>query len=193
MQQNFLENKMMRYPANHKTVARAKMIEAGGALAKKSGFSNTGMDALTSAAGVTTGAFYSQFQSKAELLYAIIDYELSRTVEAFDGKTEADFVKTLAWYVSPKHAAHPELGCPIPSLGAEIARADDNTRQRFEELTEQLVNALNKNLQDKNKSWALLSQAIGAVVLARAVLSPNKQQEILNAVQSASLSMLEKS
>ena len=77
----------MRYPPDHKTVARAKLIEAGGALAKKAGFSNTGIDALVAAAGVTTGAFYSQFRSKAELLHAIVERELSRTVEAGTGKS----------------------------------------------------------------------------------------------------------
>ena len=62
----------MRYPPDHKTVARAKLIEAGGALSKKAGFSTTGIYALVASAGVTTGGFYSQFRSNAELLNAIV-------------------------------------------------------------------------------------------------------------------------
>lgn len=71
---------------------------------KKRGFASTGMDALAAAAGVTTGAVYSQFRSKSDLLYAIVDQELSHTVEAFIGKTGEDLKKVLALYMS---------GCPV--------------------------------------------------------------------------------
>ncbi len=180
----------MRYPPEYKAAARARLIEAGGTLAKKMGFSNTGMDALAAAAGVTTGAFYTQFKSKAELLHAIVDHELSRTVAAFAGKTGKDLQRVMGWYLSPRHAAHPEDGCPIPSLGQEIARADDATRQRFEALTGQLVDALAAGTADRATAWALLAQAVGGVLLARAVHSPAAQTEILNAVQAVGLGML---
>ena len=180
----------MRYPPDHKTVAPAKLIEAGGALAKKAGFSNTGIDALVAAAGVTTGAFYSQFRSKAELLHAIVERELSRTVEAFTGKSSKELQRVIAWYLSPRHAAHPEEGCPIPSLGSEIARADEETRLLFEGLVKQLVDALEVGTAERSKAWALLAQSIGGVVLARAVLNSETQQEILKAVQTNGMEML---
>ncbi|WP_375154641.1 TetR/AcrR family transcriptional regulator [Pseudomonas aeruginosa] len=41
------------------------------------------MDTLMKAAGLTTGAFYSQFSSKAELLEAILQRELSAQHDAF--------------------------------------------------------------------------------------------------------------
>lgn len=177
----------MRYPPEYKAAARVKLIEAGGALAKQEGFNNTGMDALTAAAGVTTGAFYSQFKSKAELLHAIVDHELSRTLQAFSGKNVQELQRVLGWYLSPRHAAHPEDGCPIPALGPEIARADDATRLRFEELLRQLADTLEPATTHRNEAWAILAQAVGAVVLARAVLNPETQDEILGAVQAAAL------
>jgi len=180
----------MRYPPDYKATARAKLIEAGGALAKKAGFASTGMDALASAAGVTTGALYSQFRSKTELLYAIVDHELSRTAEAFAGKTGEDLKRVLAWYLSPRHAANPDKGCAIPALGPEISRADEATRQRFETLLEQLVSTVEEGTSDREKAWALLAQSIGGVILARAVLTPETQQEILEAVQSTALALL---
>lgn len=183
----------MRYPPEHKAAARAKLIEAGGALAKKSGFAGTGMDALAAAAGVTTGAVYSQFRSKSDLLYAIVDHELSRTVEAFAGKKGEDLKKILAWYMSPRHAAHPEKGCPIPSLGPEIARADDATRQHFESLVGQLVSTVENGTESRAEAWALLAQSIGGVILARAVFNPDVELEILNAAQTTALSLLKNS
>lgn len=180
----------MRYPPEYKAAARAKLIEASGALAKQKGFSNTGMDALAAAAGVTTGAFYSQFKSKADLLYAIVDYELSRTANTFEGKTGADLEKVLQWYLSPKHAAHPETGCPIPSLGAEIARADDATRQHFEDLLKQIVKTLEINTNSPETAWQLLIQAVGAIMLSRAVINPETQLTILKAAQQTMLKHL---
>lgn len=181
----------MRYSPEHKIAARAKLIEAGGALAKKAGFSNTGMDALAAAAGVTTGAFYSQFKSKADFLYAIVDHELSRTVAAFDGKVDKDLEQTISWYLSPQHAAHPENGCPIPSLGAEIGRADDATRQRFEELVINLVDVLANSTTDRAHAWSLLAQSVGGVILARAVANPNTQQDILEAIHAVGMTTIQ--
>lgn len=181
----------MRFPPEYKATARAKLIEISGALAKKAGFAITGMNAFAAAAEVTTGAFYSQFGSKSELLRAIVDHELSRTVAAFAGKTGEDLRRVVHWYLSPSHAAHPEKGCPIPALGPEIARADVKTRQEFEVLVQQLNSAIAVGTGDRAKAWSLLAQSIGGVILARAVISPEIQREILESVQATSVAFLE--
>lgn len=180
----------MRYSPEHKAVARQKLISAGGALAKKAGFNNTGIDALAAAAQMTTGAFYSQFASKSELLTAIVEHELTQTTAAFAAKDELGLHQALAWYLSPRHVQHPEKGCLLPSLTAEIARADEATRLRFEQLLEPLLETLQNANHNKEQAWALLAQAVGGVMLARAVLSPNKQLEILQAVTKASVELL---
>lgn len=183
----------MRYPPEHKAAARARLVEAGGALAKKSGFSNTGMDALAAAAGVTTGAVYSQFRSKSELLYAIVDHELTRTLAMFSGKSHEELKQVLAAYLSAGHVTHPDKGCPMPTLGPEIARADDHVREHFEALMSAVVAPIEAALGDREKAWTLLAQAIGGVLLARAVLSQEGQQEILGAVRSTGMAMLDQS
>lgn len=169
----------MRYPPEHKIQARARLIEAGGALAKKEGFGNTGMDALTAAAGVTTGAFYSQFRSKTEFLQAIIEHELARTIDAFQGKSKEGLERALSRYMSQPHVADPEQGCPIPALGAEVARADLATRERFETLLLELMSTLQSQV-DNPAAWAILTQAVGGVILARAVANPETSAQILD-------------
>lgn len=172
----------MRYPPGHKQASRTRLVEAGAALAKKEGFSNTGMDAIMAAAGMTTGAFYSQFHSKQELLQAIVEHELAKTLTAFDGKSGDAMLKALAAYLSPYHAGHPEQGCPIPALGAEIARASIETRTTFESLIVQIKGAFNEVLQNDDAAWAMICQAIGGIVVARAMATPERQQEVLKAV-----------
>ena len=179
----------MRYPPQHKAAAKAKLVDAGGTLVKQAGFAATGIDAIAAAAGVTTGAVYSQFGSKQQMLSAIVENEMERVIAGFRGADGrglegAALRKTLARYLSPQHAAHPENGCPIPSLGAEIARADAQTRSVFEEQLTQLIDLIEPGAADRQRAWGIVAQAVGAVLLARAVENPATANEILAAVQS---------
>lgn len=172
----------MRYSPKHKEASRARLIEAGAALAKQSGFANTGMDALTAAAGVTTGAFYSQFRSKPEFLHAIVEHEMSKVLATVEHRSKDDLVAALRSYLSTMHADHPELGCPVPALGAEIARADVATRQMFEDLIKRFQASLANVLHDDEAAWTLGCAAIGAVLVARAMATPGQRSEVLRSV-----------
>lgn len=181
----------MRYSPEHKQQARAKLVEAGAALAKKQGFSNTGMDALMAASGMTTGAFYSQFRSKPELLRAIVEHELERTVERFTHKSPEELLRVIGMYLSPQHVAYPEAGCPIPSLGAEIGRADELTRQCFEDNLLRVHQAATAVLKDEAAAWALVCQTIGAVLIARAMATDQSRQQVLKGVMTHTRDMFE--
>lgn len=172
----------MRYPPDHKEASRAALVAASGALAKAEGFAGTGLQALVGAAGVTTGAFYSQFAGKDELLTSIVEHEIDRILPWFQGKSPAELTQVLAMYLSPPHADHPGRGCAIPALGPEIARADTATRQAFEERIGQVQAAIATSLGDSDAAWGVIAQAVGAVVIARAMASRKGKQEVLRAV-----------
>jgi TetR/AcrR family transcriptional repressor of nem operon len=123
----------MRYPATHKQDTRARLLKTTGALAKRQGFAGTGVDGLMAAAGLTSGAFYSHFRSKGELLEAIVQTELQRSGKLFSGKSRKQLLRIVEGYLSPAHVAQPESGCAIPALAGEVARANDATRQAFEQ------------------------------------------------------------
>jgi AcrR family transcriptional regulator len=171
----------MRYPPEHKEASRAALVAASGALAKAEGFAGTGLQALVGAAGVTTGAFYSQFSGKDELLTAIVEHEIDRILPWFQGQTPAGLMQVLAMYLSPQHADHPGQGCAIPALGPEIARADAATRQAFEQRIVQVHAAVADSLGDGDAAWGVIAQAVGAVVIARAMASRKGRQEVLAA------------
>ena len=172
----------MRYSPEQKLATRQRLIESGAALAKKEGFSNTGMDALMASAGLTTGAFYSQFRSKHELLHAIVEHELKRTLALFTDTSDDGLYKALAAYLSPYHAEHPEKGCPIPALGPEIGRADIGTRETFEALLVKLQASFRDTLGSDDAAWALICQAVGGVLVARAMATPERRSEVLASV-----------
>jgi AcrR family transcriptional regulator len=165
----------MRYPPEHKAEKRKQLIQASSALMKQGGYAATGVDKLMEASGVTSGAFYSHFGSKAELLQALIPYELQLSRDAWQSNpyTEpADWLEfELERYLNMKHVRHPEAGCMLPSLGAEIARADDATRTVFEEEIERGVAMLEQKLGNPDLAWAFICQLVGAILIARALPS----------------------
>ena len=88
----------MRYAPEHKEGTRARLVKATGALAKRQGFSGTGIDGLMAAAGLTSGAFYAHFRSKNELLEAIVDNALICQI-AFQHGGSVHCLPTSCWRV----------------------------------------------------------------------------------------------
>jgi TetR/AcrR family transcriptional repressor of nem operon len=173
----------MRYSNTHKQETRKKLVESSRAIAKKGGFDSTGVDALMAAVGLTGGAFYSHFKSKDELFAEIVEREMENSTEMLAGDADslADHVaKMLRGYLSSYHALHPESGCALPALGAEIARSGAQVRGTVERSLKRLQRGWAERLADDNdKAWAMIAQCIGAVVMARAVESERGRREIL--------------
>ncbi len=165
----------MRYPPEHKAEKRRQLVQASSALMKQGGYAATGIDKLMEAAGVTSGAFYSHFGSKAELLQALIPHELQLSCAAWQSNPHTEPAAWLDFelerYLNIKHVRHPEAGCMLPSLGAEIARADDATRKLFEKEMETGVAMLEEKLGNPELARAFICQLVGAILMARALPS----------------------
>lgn len=183
----------MRYTRQHTADARHRLLEQGGRHAKKHGFAASGMDALAAAAGVTTGSLYRHFDGKSDLFAAIVENELARSAGAYRALSVEDrdaVTRALGDYLSASHVRHPERGCLLPSLTAEVARADDSVRTVFERGVADIHAVLEKSAGSSDKAWALLAQIVGAVMLARAMNGDAARNRVLSAVQRNSLSML---
>lgn len=175
----------MRYPAGYKEERRKELLKTSGEVIKNNGFSATGVDALMAASGVTSGAFYSNFSSKNELLKALVESELTglRGIWQKNPHTEAE-----AWldfeldrYLSPSHVQRPANGCMVPALGAEIGRAGDDIKAIFERESRKCVDMLAAKLGSEALAWAFISQLVGTVLMARAMPGEAAQQEVLDA------------
>lgn len=180
----------MRYTPEHKENTRARLLDVGGAVAKKDGFGSTGVDSLMAAVGLTSGAFYSHFRSKAALLDAIVDSELGRSIELFADKSIEQALRAVESYLSLAHVEHPERGCLLPTLSAEVARSSAQTRQVFELRMLQLVATIQRHVADEPKSWAIISQLVGAVMIARAMDSEAARKSVLQGVLQQVRAML---
>ncbi|MGO4002739.1 MULTISPECIES: TetR/AcrR family transcriptional regulator [Pseudomonas] len=172
----------MRYSANHKMETREKLLESSSHSAKRAGFATVGVDGLMKAIGLSGGAFYSHFSSKDELFAAIVERELSQSLERLSGDGElsrARLERCLKHYLSMSHVEQAADGCALPALGAEIARADIEVRQQAEQWICRLHENWASILESDTLAWAILSQCVGALVVARMLVNPQIQQHVL--------------
>src|ERR1700760_2523207 len=69
----------MRYEKGHKDETRRRIIEVAARQFREQGFAAAGVAGVMAEAGLTNGAFYAHFESKEDLLRAVLD-------EAFGGR-----------------------------------------------------------------------------------------------------------
>lgn len=170
----------MRYSANHKQETKEKLLQSSAVSAKKSGFSTVGVDGLMKAIGLSGGAFYSHFSSKDELFASIVERELRGSLERLEvGQDRERLKRCLKHYLSISHVENPETGCALPALGAEIARSDVPVRQQAEHWICRLQEGWAQVLESDSLAWAILSQCIGALVVARMLATPDLQRTVL--------------
>jgi TetR/AcrR family transcriptional repressor of nem operon len=159
---------------------RARIIAAAAAAFRGHGYAATGVDAVMADAGLTHGGFYAHFRSKADLL--------SATLGAGDGPhvpnplfakvahlTGVAFIEgAIVHYLSRWHRDHPEAGCPIPTLGAELPRLDAALGRAMGPPVQRLGALLEAAMPPPADSAAararaLLSLLVGGVITARAL------------------------
>src|SRR5512143_1127372 len=97
---------------------RRRILTAAARLFRERGIDGAGVDAITEAAGLTHGAFYSQFESKeavvAEALRLIFDESRELWVRDSSGKDRTDALeKIIDRYLSRRHRDSLGAGCVV--------------------------------------------------------------------------------
>ncbi len=172
--------------------ARARLVEAAGRGFRTGGFGGTGVDALAKGAGLTSGAFYAHFDSKAEAFrLAVSDgiATLRNGVAAFQeqhGRFWRD--PFVDFYLGERMEVGLDEACGLPSFSPDVARADDATRLVYEEELKRLVEVLVAGFRGAHASeraWSFLAVLSGAAAMARAVKDQKIRREILAAARVA--------
>jgi TetR/AcrR family transcriptional regulator, transcriptional repressor for nem operon len=179
----------MRYPADQKAKARAALLRAGTRSMKVSGFNGIGVDGLAAAAGVTSGAFYSNFASKEAMLEAIIEAAVgepfvSDTESGSKAERRSKLKSFVAEYISAYHLENPGDGCVMPTLSADVARTGAPTREVYEHKIAALAGRVAEVLDGadrERRAWSIIALMVGAVSISRAMSDPATQAEALDA------------
>jgi TetR/AcrR family transcriptional regulator, transcriptional repressor for nem operon len=167
----------LRYPADQKERARNALLRAGARSLKTSGFNGIGVDGLAAAAGVTSGAFYSNFPSKEAMLEAVIDAGVgepfvSDTASATREEGRAHLVSFLREYISADHSLDPAEGCVMPALSADVSRANPPVKEAYQRkmttLVDRIAGLLDGEESDRQRrAWSIVALMVGSIVISR--------------------------
>jgi TetR/AcrR family transcriptional repressor of nem operon len=187
----------MRYGKGHKEATRAHIIDVASAQFRERGVAAAGIAGIMSAAGLTNGAFYAHFESKedlvrAVLLHALVDRELGLQANL---KNNAGIEAALRDYLSPRHRDAAARGCPTAALVAEIGRHPATTRRAFtgkiSGLIALIAARLRKGSADERRrtATAIHNLMVGALQMARAVSDRELSDDILEGAIDAALKL----
>jgi TetR/AcrR family transcriptional regulator, transcriptional repressor for nem operon len=179
----------MRYEKGRKDASRQKIMEVASERFRRDGIAATGLAAIMSDAGMTNGAFYPHFQSKADLVRETVAAATSAT--RFGTFIAEEGLETaIDAYLSPEHRDDPGQGCPLAALLPELARQPFETRRvyadNFLALARKLASVLPAKTKDPEAAaMAIYATLIGSIQLARAVEGTDLSDRILAAGRDA--------
>lgn len=188
----------MRYGPGHKEEAKAKILNAAGRGFRRLGFGGVGVDGLAKEAGVTSGAFYGHFPSKADAFKAaavagIID--VRKAIEAVRAADGEDWLEAFAEFYMSKRTCDLSDACALQALTPEVGRADAETKAAYEAELLKAVDVFADGLSGgtlaarRKTAWAILSMLSGGVSLARACNDPKAGAQIASGVKAAALAL----
>jgi AcrR family transcriptional regulator len=190
----------MRYGPDHKQATRQRILVASGRGFRRLGYGGIGVDGLAKEAGVTSGAFYGHFGSKAEAFEAAA---IAGLVELHDAIQQLQTTEGDRWldafvdfYLTTKRTCEIGESCALQSLTPEVARADPSTRSAYEAELRRVVDVTAAGLPGESPTarrklaWAILSMLSGGVSLARAAQDPKIGGQIASALKAATATLV---
>jgi TetR/AcrR family transcriptional regulator, transcriptional repressor for nem operon len=184
----------MRYHSGHKAEVHQKIVKDASERVRAEGLNGAAVSVVMRDAGLTHGGFYKHFRSKDDLLIEslkegfreIIGTLVHAARQSPPGEGWKTIVKT---YLRPEMCEYPEHGCPLATLGPELARVDKRMKPQ---ILAELVNYKSRMVPfmpgrrtvDKERAFfAIFSTMIGAVEIARLLPDPSMREKVLGSAR----------
>lgn len=179
----------MPYTDEHREKSREKILISAGRLFSRRGYDAISIDDLMRDAGLTRGASYHHFSSKAHVYSESIAYMAAQSPIANGGACEelasVWLERILGKYLSREHIETAELPCPLAFLVTDVGNREPGVRRTYTAVCRALVARIQEQLQKtenySNESTALALSAlmIGAVAIGRALDTPAVTEALL--------------
>ncbi len=176
----------MPYAPDQKQKSRDRILKSAMALFKTRGFEDVSIDEIMGDAGLTRGAFYAHFKSKADLIAQCFLSAATGPIRA-EGEGFGAFADT---YVSALHRDNPSGGCVISALTADVTREGPEARAAYTEFLRYFTGVVDSYLGNdphaqSDDALAIVAQMVGTVQIARAVNDPMLSTRLLKAGRQA--------
>ncbi|WP_330320948.1 TetR/AcrR family transcriptional regulator [Streptomyces clavifer] len=198
---------MPRITKEDKARNRQNIVDAAGRMFRAQGIDAVGITELMKEAGLTHGGFYNHFASKGELAAEVCSASfaaslghLEQAVAERDNVASSPLERVVDDYLSAAHRDAPDGGCPSASLVIDAGRHDDSIQRPYAVGVEGYLAGFAGEFarehdhettpqQARDRAVLLLSQLVGAMVLARAVrrTQPELSDEILQTCRTHAL------
>lgn len=182
----------MRYSKDHKAETHERIVKNASVRLREGGAASIGVADLMKEAGLTHGGFYAHFASRDALIGEAFAHAMDQTVkrwrkraeEAQEGKELASIVTR---YLTSQHRDDVGNGCALPSLGAEVLRADSKTRKAIAAKLEEMIDIISEQVPAqatkaaRREAIGTLATMMGSLILARMAGTGEFSEEILAA------------
>lgn len=183
----------MRVSRDKKIENREQVLGTAARLLREHGYDGIGVADIMKAAGLTHGGFYRNFESKDDLAVKATERafaEANAVMKAgLEQQPRAPFRALIEGYVSSVHRDNPGSGCILPALAADAARRDDPAlravfTRAIQFYSEQIAALLSGGSSPSGGRHpaAILSEMVGAVVLARVIGDAPLAESLMAAV-----------
>ena len=182
----------MRRANKRKEAIRRRVIEAALELFCEQGIEGTCLKKITAASGVKHGSLFYYFESKEQMVHEALIYALERALRRWKsavGEDGSGFVAELRRHLNPRTRDNVAASCRLAALAGELGRQPEPVRREIGEKLDQIFRLLAARLpgqrvkSDRAEIIVICSAIIGALLLSRAVSTPEMVAEILSSAE----------
>ena len=182
----------MGRPKGSNSDAKQRLAEAAGRSFRSGGFGGVGVDGLAKQAGLTSGAFYAHYGSKAEAFRRAVQagvHDLVAGIQAYHDAGEDWVGQFIDFYLTERVTCDIGESCALQNLTVDVARAGEDVRRDYGTELNAAIDALALGVGGRDKAIALLALLSGGVSMARAVNDPVLADEIVAGLRRAAAAL----
>jgi TetR/AcrR family transcriptional repressor of nem operon len=178
-----------------KAASHDRILDIAAARIRRDGIDGLAVAELMKEAGLTHGGFYRHFGSRDQLVAEAAQRALSQgsewTIAAGKLGGQRGFTALVDGYLSTWHRDHPESGCGVAGVAADVARVGGAAQASYSRQVQECLDVLadlsgNPDRQAAEREAVLtLSVLVGAISIARAIDDPDLSRHILASAAAA--------
>jgi TetR/AcrR family transcriptional repressor of nem operon len=178
-----------------KAASHDRILNIAAKRIRREGVDGLAVAELMKEAGLTHGGFYRHFDSREQLIAEAAARALTQgsawTIAAGKLGARQGYTKLVDGYLSERHRDHPESGCGVAGIAADVARSGGSAQGFYARQVKECLAVLADLIDDSDRkvrereAVLTLSVLVGAISMARSVDDADLSLEILTNATAA--------